>query len=112
MPPHYNQIEPVPGGGLSDDTITITGYTLEIAEDPIVTDLTAPKKLFIELELETERVGQGLEMSDPPPGSIQVFSVLRVKLPDVPVGHKIQMEFLGDTMVWIKEPPLRTGEPT
>ena len=102
MPPHYDQIEPAPGGELSGDTITITGYTLEAADAPVVTDLTARKAIVIEMELETERVGPGLEITDPLPGSIQVRSVLRVKLSEVPVGHKVQMELLGESMVWTK----------
>lgn len=105
MPPHYDQIEPAPGGELSGDTLTITGYTLEAAEEPVLTDLTAQSPLVIELELETKEVGLGLEMTDPPPGSIQIHSVLRVTLPEVAVGHQIQMEFLGDTMVWTKVAP-------
>jgi len=105
MPPHYDLIEPAPSGELSGDTITITGYTLAFAEEPVVTDLSAHKPLVIEVELETEAVGRGVELKDPPLGSIQMHCVLRVKLPDVPVGHQIQMEFLGDTMVWTKVAP-------
>ena len=105
MPPHYNQVEPAPGGELLGDTITLSGYTLMAADAPVVTDLTTHNKLSIDVEWETQRVGRGLRMKTPPPGSIQTHTIMRVNLPEVPVGHQIQMEFLGDILVWTQGAP-------
>lgn len=105
MPPHYNQVEPAPGGELLGDTITISGYTLMAADAPVVTDLTTHKKLSIDIEWETQRVGRGLKMKEPPPGSIQTHTIMRVKLPEVPAGHQVKIEFLGDVLVWTQGAP-------
>lgn len=105
MPPHYEHVEPAPGEELLGDTITLSGYTLKAADAPVVTDLTTHEKLSIDIEWETQRVGRGLKMKKPPPGSIQIHTVMRVKLPEVPVGHQVQMEFLGDILVWTQGAP-------
>jgi hypothetical protein len=100
MPPHYNQVDPAPGGPLSGPTITIRGYSLRYAADPVVWDDTDGERVQIQLDLQVGQVGRGLHMTDPPPGSIQERSVLTIGLPPLPAGHAIRVEYLSETFRW------------
>lgn len=102
MPPHYMEIEPLPGGPLAGDTITITGYSLAYTDSPSVTDLNTGEILKPETDINVEMVGHGLDMKVPPPGSTQEHSVMTVVLPPIKTGHRIEIRFLDETFTWTK----------
>jgi len=100
MPPHYDEVSPALDQPLRDGLITLRGFSLRYAADPVVFDDTDGERLEIELDLKVDRVGRGLAMDNPPLGSIQEQSVLTIKLPPIPPGHSIRLEYLDETFRW------------
>lgn len=101
MPPHATSLEPAPDAPLKGDEIVVHGYSLGYAAPPRVHDATADRPVEITVALEQRQVGRGLEMDDPPPGSIQLQGTLRIRLAEVIPGHTYTLDYLGDTFSWV-----------
>jgi len=101
MPPHFTKVIPDPGP-LTGNTIELRGYTL--FEDPIVTNLNTSEKVEIKIERDSKIIDNNKEKKDPvPDGSIQHFDSIKVILPKLTVGHRIQLKVEGiddENLIW------------
>ena len=94
MPPHTTS-----GPRRQGDELVIEGYSLgftDLEQDLQIRDAEG-RPLGFTAELQTVREDRSGGAEDPPPGSIQLRTVIRIRL-DTPHGDApLSVSFLGDT---------------
>jgi hypothetical protein len=98
MPPHFTR-EP-PDGPLEENLFEVEGYTLGIS-DFSVHDETADQACAVEVDVDEtcEVADRWKDHEDPPPGSIQYRSVVKVRFTPAVPGHRYRLDGPADPIV-------------
>ena len=99
MPPHITSITPKNKSILMSDIIVVEGYSLQYADDPVVTNTTTGQKVAIAFEVKVSLEGD-LSQKDPLPGSIQEVSSVSIELSERISGHVYQLVYADELFEW------------